>query len=735
MSKSFTITFAGDTSLGDYYLKNSKWESINDRLQSEPFSFFEKLHPLIKDSDYLILNLETVLAESPKPLLKHKQYPNADLPDRTLSLLKKLGVSAVSLANNHTMDFGPEVLLDTKKQLETENIMTYGAGSDLKEASAPVTFTLTGDMSSKNVYVLGGLRASRRYREEYQFLADNNKPGVNSTNKNRMVQRINDIRKNDPDALIIVTPHWQGKDYKWASDAENIRESSAYMLEAGADYVIAHGTHMANSFDITDNGLIAYSIGNFVFNSPGRYKKMAAPPFSFVGKLHITETSEGKWDVAPRFYPVVTDNKRTGFQGRPATKRESEKFALTLHKHMVQQDLKHLVNEDKSGCYIELKKDINQTVYDSNDLRRYIFAEGDPAELDLSSSKKIEEQIEQLTSLHKELDAKFKRYYDQLFSSPQMKVRTNKNDRLYEKLSSSVKKDYLSYAGLKQFERRRLQIDKAISYSDIMVEKSEIRRLGYPDYTWKLDKKTNGYKFADSIGFRRPASDKRTHRFSEIEPQTGPVVVKPASSRGSMGVYLIYDEQTIFSARNGKWLSSWQELVQNLEQELAKDKRRSRPYLQKDEWLIEELILGVGNPTEPPSDLKFYCFYGEVVLISETNPSNKAAFCYWDRDGNIVQTGRYDENFYHGNGFTNHDLTLVEQASTEIPSPFVRLDMLKGQDGLYFGEATPRSGHFQLFNEEYNRKMGEALRKAEARIVKDLLHGKSFEAFKTNFRV
>jgi hypothetical protein len=66
-------------------------------------------------------------------------------------------------------------------------------------------------------------------------------------------------------------------------------------------------------------GIIACSIGNFVFNSPGRYRKMQAPPYSFIVKLHITE-NEGQWHVAPCFYPIVSDNLTTGFQVRPVTK-------------------------------------------------------------------------------------------------------------------------------------------------------------------------------------------------------------------------------------------------------------------------------------------------------------------------------------------------------------------------------------------------------------------------------
>src|SRR5699024_5656384 len=110
MNTSYTLTFAGDTSLGDWYLEGTGKEHLLDRLKKDPFSYFSGVKPLVKNSDYLILNLETVLEDDPKPIFEDKGYPNYDNPERTLKVLKDLGVSAVSLANDHTMDFGDKVL-------------------------------------------------------------------------------------------------------------------------------------------------------------------------------------------------------------------------------------------------------------------------------------------------------------------------------------------------------------------------------------------------------------------------------------------------------------------------------------------------------------------------------------------------------------------------------------------------------------------------------------------------
>jgi len=151
MTQTYTLTFAGDTSLGEWYLRKPGKEHLVERLEKDPLSYFAGVKPLIENSDYFILNLETVLEKNPKPVLEGKEYPNYDNPKRTIKVLKDLGVTAVGLANNHTMDFGSKVLRKTIKQLEKANIQTFGAGKNHKEASKPFKIALKGNKSKKNI--------------------------------------------------------------------------------------------------------------------------------------------------------------------------------------------------------------------------------------------------------------------------------------------------------------------------------------------------------------------------------------------------------------------------------------------------------------------------------------------------------------------------------------------------------------------------------------------------------
>lgn len=287
-----------------------------------------------------MINLETVLAKNPAHPIEGKKYPTFDHPRRTLAVLKKLGVTAVNLANNHTMDYGPEILTKMIQQLTGSGIQVFGAGVNKKEASRPLRFTLKGVLGSKKVYVFSGMRAAKRYKE-YGFFADNRHPGVNFLGVKTITAQIERVREKDQQALIIVFPHWQGFDYQWISP--RIQEICTEMLSAGADYVIGQGTHMVNHIQYMDCGTIFYSIGNFVYNSPGRYKKMKAPPYSFVVQLEIA-AEEREWAVQERVYPIFSDNRITDYAVRPVTREEGE-------------ELQSILYEKNSYIYFQLKKD------------------------------------------------------------------------------------------------------------------------------------------------------------------------------------------------------------------------------------------------------------------------------------------------------------------------------------------------------------------------------------------
>ncbi|TVP86774.1 MAG: hypothetical protein EA344_03075 [Alkalicoccus sp.] len=729
MNKTFTITFAGDTSLGDWYLQKPNRITEKERLERDPFSFVNQTASLFKESNFSILNLETVLAENPDGFQEGKQYPNWDHPERTTKVLKKLGIDAVSLANNHTMDFGSVVLMNTIKQLDSAGIKSFGAGHSRSEAVRPLKIEVKSGLKKNRVYVFTGMRASRRYREDYGFMAKKDTPGINSLNENRMIQQIKETRSEDPEACIVIFPHWQGSDYKWVNSSNEMK--CRKFIDAGADFVFAHGTHMANHIEKYENGTIAYSIGNFVFNSPGRYAKMEAPPYSLIVQLTAEYTATG-WKFHPVFFPIVTDNKKTGFQTRAAKNEEAADLLRVLNQKQYLGEEDEVIREKNGFPAYVLPPGHENIKLSPNKIEQLLPHSELTKNTDLSDEDTFDEEVQNLEEIQKKIHHYLTEYYQRF---AQNKTVNQDEDKL-KKLSQVVEKRFMSHGFLKKFERKKIPLTNAFSFIDIMAEESAMRKLGYQNYSWELDRKTKAFRFADEIKLRRPQTSSKIFTFDEVKDKEAPIVIKPVQSTGSRGVYLIFDDNVILSARNNKYLSSREEMVEEMREPLgAVHHGDPTGQLQKNEWITEELILREEGSTAPPLDYKFYCFYGKLLFVLEADRSDDSGFSVWNADGSLAVTGWQDEKLREGVGFSQEDADEALRASLEIPAPFVRMDMLKSHDGIVFGEATPRPGKYHLFNKKYDQLMGKAFREAEARLQRDLLNGKEFNAFKKHFQI
>lgn len=284
----------------------------------------------------------------------------------------------------------------------------------------------------------------------------------------------------------------------------------------------------------------------------------------------------------------------------------------------------------------------------------------------------------------------------------------------------------ITHPVLRRAERAGLSVGRGVSYVAKQVEESEARKLGVLRPAWKLDNKNSAYAFLDSLGVRRPHSDARTYRFEDIQRQS-PCVIKATRSTGSRGCYLVFSENVIRYVRDGTTFDSWKAMQEHAQSLMEKTNVRPLP----NRWMIEELVLEDTRNLVPARDLKFYTFYGEVLFILEVQRiDGEAAYSYLLPDGSSMQApGAWERVYYEGDGATAEQVREVEAISKEIPHPFMRIDMLRSEDGLVFGEFTPRNGDFHAVNKEWDRRMGEAWIRAESRLLEDMLRGKRFDAY------
>lgn len=242
-----------------------------------------------------------------------------------------------------------------------------------------------------------------------------------------------------------------------------------------------------------------------------------------------------------------------------------------------------------------------------------------------------------------------------------------------------------------------------------------------------LDDKRTAYDFAKVLQLNVPKIDETIYDVAHLPEKTG-VAIKPADAAGARGVYLVHDVDDIYDVRHAKKLTSYQMLVEAMQKDLVTGA------VAADEWIVEELIYENRTLKTPARDIKFYAFYGKVGLVLEIVRDPELRQCWWLRDGTRITTGKYDDQLFVGSGVTEAEIQLAEKVSAQIPAPFIRIDFLRSEDGLVFGEFTPKPGNYDDFDQKTDQLLGDYFLEAEGRLTNDLLNGKQFESFQQFIR-
>jgi hypothetical protein len=255
-----------------------------------------------------------------------------------------------------------------------------------------------------------------------------------------------------------------------------------------------------------------------------------------------------------------------------------------------------------------------------------------------------------------------------------------------------------------------------------------------------LGRKLPSYAFMDILGVRRPktsdlftSSTAAEHVARGLE-NWGALVVKPAQSFSAVGAYVVTADGGIMIVRDRVALESIDALLASMRGQV-----RTRPLpmdewfdgrVGKDEWFAEELITDDKTVARPAGDLKFYVFYGEVVIVHETQRYPEKRYCWWNAAGERIDTGIYKDIAFDGYGFTSEQLRIAESVGAEIPLPFIRIDFLRTRTNFAFGEFGMTPGKFTRFDPHLDQMLGECYLSAEGRLYRDLLEGKKFAAYR-----
>lgn len=212
----------------------------------DPFAPFAAI---LDAADIRLGNLECVVATTGDPADKNftfRAHP------RTLDVLKR-HFDAVSLANNHSGDFGRAAFAEMLGLLDQKGILKFGGGHNLREAHAPLMIERKG------------LRIALLGYDEFMprsFEADYNAAGVAWSEDEQVVSDIRAARSVHHADLVIPIMHWGWENETIAGARQ--RRLARLMIDAGADAVIGGHPHVTQDIEHYKGKPIVYSVGNFV---------------------------------------------------------------------------------------------------------------------------------------------------------------------------------------------------------------------------------------------------------------------------------------------------------------------------------------------------------------------------------------------------------------------------------------------------------------------------------------
>lgn len=238
-----TLLFGGDFCPVNRY---------GDKILNSEKIFDNGLSDLFRKSDFTMINLEAPLCVKGLPSESPGGFGLRADP-KIAAFLKNIGVDAVGLANNHIRDFRDEGVFQTMRNLDKHGVLHTGAGKDLRDAQRPLSVDVNG--IKVGVWALA---------EKELNAATDSSAGSSWFRPERDVHRIAEL-KEEFDFLVVFLH--AGHEFI-STPSPRIRESCRNLIEAGADAVIAHHPHVIQGVEKHKQGLIAYSLGNLVFDTP-----------------------------------------------------------------------------------------------------------------------------------------------------------------------------------------------------------------------------------------------------------------------------------------------------------------------------------------------------------------------------------------------------------------------------------------------------------------------------------
>lgn len=341
------LAFAGDTMMTRRYYQpyfNHPTLLHTESLLADSKNIVRAMKPYLEIADFTSVNLETTIAEQVMDSRADKSINFVSHP-KTLSALKWAGVDYVTLGNNHIYDFQQQGLEQTFKYLDSSDIAYSGAGLNSKDAIQPHIERINNQLFAFSGFV--GWPGTSKSTE----VATHSQGGATLGNLNNLLESLNLAAKNQASAIIQYHGSQEYTDEPTLVTEQRLKHA----LDSGAALAIAHHPHVPQGIELYNDKLLAYSLGNFIFD-----QNFSATQHSFILYVWMDNGQFHRAELVPIYLkgykptPAVGEHKHQTLQRISALSKRRNTLLTASGAHAVLS--KNLQSKVTSTKYHSLSK-------------------------------------------------------------------------------------------------------------------------------------------------------------------------------------------------------------------------------------------------------------------------------------------------------------------------------------------------------------------------------------------
>jgi poly-gamma-glutamate capsule biosynthesis protein CapA/YwtB (metallophosphatase superfamily) len=278
--------------MGDVMLGRKVAEVLNHTMRpEEPWG---DVMPLLDAADLRIINLECAITDNEQPWTRTAKVFHFRAKPSAIETLRTARIDACSLANNHTLDFEEQGLLDTLEHLDAAGIRHAGAGRNQEEALDPAILIVPADHTHR-VALLAFTD------NEPSFAAGPDRPGTNYLPVSlrpevlRRVERaVSAVRGMGVDT-VLFSNHWGPNMVQ--RPKESFRRFARAVIDLGVDIYYGHSAHVFQGVEIYRGKPILYDTGDFIDDYA--VNRELRNDWSFLFRVSVEEGRFERLDLIP----------------------------------------------------------------------------------------------------------------------------------------------------------------------------------------------------------------------------------------------------------------------------------------------------------------------------------------------------------------------------------------------------------------------------------------------------